>query len=477
MSIFKSTPEVNALKQSAQAKGTELVKTNNIPSDFNYTVTTTTLANGATTDVGVNNTTQEHFVVDANDGKVIVIPTPTVGPPLIYTPEVSNPLPPDYVVPVGPTPDPPIINVGSGKIFYRFQGDDIIPNQQEIVTRALWSNNEGNLTIHVTSSAQSVSQKSYYYEITNSGSTGCPEEAQYSVVWGHKEGSGSTDSGATVQLNDVPSRAVYGQYRLLCLAGTEERFVIDGTATDSIYAININRARMREYLDEGNLELNLAHLSGSQFIAGGGNNNAHTGSNVKLKGGGAILRLVDDSRINSATFTQAGEVYQMVSGSLEDGVYNSSAPHIYGLMYRRLGIIVLDGVKLNLSASFATVSGSEVAGDNAFKLYKSISGSAQYTDASGDRLGFQGRSAEKVKSTHYFCRVKNAESNFSNNPTFSSGSLGDLAHPSFINDPKVYITTVGLYNDRKELIAVAKLSKPLQKRFTNEALIKVKLDF
>jgi len=44
-------------------------------------------------------------------------------------------------------------------------------------------------------------------------------------------------------------------------------------------------------------------------------------------------------------------------------------------------------------------------------------------------------------------------------------------------DPKVYITTVGLYNDDNELLAIAKLSKPILKSKSREALIKVKLDF
>ena len=48
---------------------------------------------------------------------------------------------------------------------------------------------------------------------------------------------------------------------------------------------------------------------------------------------------------------------------------------------------------------------------------------------------------------------------------------------NFINNPQAYLTTVGLYNDANELLAVAKLSKPLNKNFTKEALIRVKLDF
>ena len=44
-------------------------------------------------------------------------------------------------------------------------------------------------------------------------------------------------------------------------------------------------------------------------------------------------------------------------------------------------------------------------------------------------------------------------------------------------NPKVFITTVGLYNDANDLLAVAKLSQPVAKDFTKEALIRVKLDF
>ena len=47
----------------------------------------------------------------------------------------------------------------------------------------------------------------------------------------------------------------------------------------------------------------------------------------------------------------------------------------------------------------------------------------------------------------------------------------------FVNDSKTYITTVGLYNENNELVAVAKLSVPVLKSFDTETLIKVKLDF
>ena len=129
---------------------------------------------------------------------------------------------------------------------------------------------------------------------------------------------------------------------------------------------------------------------------------------------------------------------------------------------------------LNASASFNTVTGSAIAGDNAFKLVTSISG-AIALDSSAN--AFQARNEQFISSTQYFVRVKNAEYNFSNNPSFVTGSVGQFKQPTFVGDPKVYVTTIGLYNDAQELLAVAKLSKPIQKNFSNELLVKVKLDF
>jgi hypothetical protein len=46
-----------------------------------------------------------------------------------------------------------------------------------------------------------------------------------------------------------------------------------------------------------------------------------------------------------------------------------------------------------------------------------------------------------------------------------------------INSPQSYITTVGLYNDNNDLLAVAKLSRPLLKDFSKESLVRIKLDY
>lgn len=366
-----------------------------------------------------------------------------------------------------------------GRIFTTFDSvDDVLPNNIETVTRGLFAGNTGSLVNMFTSSLLTATQKTYYQEIYSTGDpvSDSNSNAELSVAYGHYAGSGSVDLTNNLN-NDTPSRAIYKQYAQTLLAPNDNKFTINGSDTDSIYIITFNRARMREKLDPGNFELTLARLSGS-----GHANQNHTGSNVQLEGDGTYIQIIDDSSINSATVGDSGLVYNLVSGSIDGGtsVYNSSSPTYYGLLYPQHGIVILDATKLDgnppIGVNFNTVTGSQVQGDNAVKLFTSLSGSNNLTPG-GVNGGIQARSSEQVKSTYYFVRVKNAEYNYSNNPSFVTGSLGQLAYSTFINDPQTYITTVGMYNDRRELLAVAKLSQPLLKNFTRECLIKVKLDF
>jgi len=111
--------------------------------------------------------------------------------------------------------------------------------------------------------------------------------------------------------------------------------------------------------------------------------------------------------------------------------------------------------------------GSNTNGNNTTTLFSAVSGGASFTM----------NSQETVTSDFIFVRPRSSQYNYSENPSFISGSTGEVLYNDFINNPQTYITTVGLYNDTNDLLAVAKLSRPLKKDFTKEALVRVKLDF
>lgn len=364
--------------------------------------------------------------------------------------------------------------LGSGKWLYPFGDGDIVRNEDIKQTYGMWSGNVGNLRTFFTSSIQNSGSKRFHIEIFNKTNSDCSKELQFSLAYGNSNGSGSYDFGGADGL--TATKAVYGQYRSLCLEPSQSLFRIGSSTIKSMYFINIKRARMGDRLDEGNIELNLHHLSGSQWLAGGKPRNAFTGSNIRLGAAGRITRLIDDSIINEAVTTSAGDVYNLVSGSIENGVYTPTSPVIYGKVYPQLGIVALNGNKLDASVGFCTVTGSEVSASNYMQLYRSISGSARYTDLSGDYLGFQARKVKKIHSTYYYVRAKNEAFNFSNNPTYVTGSEGEIIS-DFQNNPSVYITTVGLYNKRRELLGVGKISQPILKNYTEEAMVRVNLKY
>lgn len=418
---------------------------------------------------------------------------PPVQPPIDVPPSVNpnQPVPPVFVPPVVTIPPPPV-SLGMGRVFTKLADEDKLPRQVNKVTYGIWLDSSGNATGNMTTfhTCSTELSSSFRRTIFQSKCDNCGAEPHFSIAYGHDGGSGSNDLGG----NDfyTPTNAVYGQYRGLCLDNSQKRFQLGHKEMYHFYAINVARDRMGDKLDEGNLEINLAHLSGSQF----GNMNAHTGSNVRL-GNNTTLRLIDDSTLDvendlsAAAYssfyrhissslthpsTSAGKSFYVVSGTLETGIYNKSNPHVYGITYPQLGIVLLDADMLDMSASFLTVTGSDVAGDNAMKLFTSLSGSALRTDLSGDYLGLQSRKVKYEYVEQYFIRIKNQEYNFSNNPTFVTGSEGDIIE-DFLNKTQVYISSIGLYNDNKELLAVSKISRPILKNFTEEGLFEISLKY
>lgn len=341
----------------------------------------------------------------------------------------------------------------NGKTFTPFVEDiDIAPNQKEVVSGPLWSKSQAALTAIHTSSAQSVNQKRYYYEVFNSQSNLQGSEAQFSIAYGDSMGSGSSTGSGAQNVYDFPTKAVYSQYRQMLLNDGDTLFTFAGGETSEyIYVINVNRSRFKDRMDTKTWELT---------ISGSGNN---------------YIKLIDDSVASTTDLAQlGGRIFNVRSGSIADGIYTADTTP-WGLFYPDRGVIVLNGKALDASASFATqrvpVTGSGF--DNAFKLFTSISGAM----SSNITRAFQGRTSEVISSTFYFIRMFNGEYNYTTNDSFVSSSSGVVKYDSMVRDPQIFVTTVGLYDDNQELLAVAKLSKPVKKSFDRELVIKVKLDY
>lgn len=334
------------------------------------------------------------------------------------------------------------------------------------VTAGLWSPNEtGSLASAFTSSIQKDISGEFYYDVYHLNPDSNTEaEVQFSVAYGHRFGSGSPQLTGTNAKADstLPTLVTYSQYKNILLA-TGSAFSFGGTTTDSIYVINISRARLKQALDPGNWELGLSGSNG-------------------------LFTFVDNSGASLATTgnVQAGAVYDIYSGS--NGTTTGSA--VYGQVYVDHGTLVLDASKIANLVGFRPGTAGIVTGSTV--PFAPFTGSStpnyQYqhegllrsiAGAMNAGRPFKARSVEQISSVNYFVNVPADKYNHSNNPTYST-ILDDQTREVLetLQDPPVtYITTVGLYNDADELLAVAKLSRPLQKSDDKALLIRVRLDF
>ena len=354
--------------------------------------------------------------------------------------------------------------------------NDIVREVGSTISSGIWSEGASSLTSFFTSSVQSGSNGQYFLQVYNKDTSDASSQKQFSVLYGHKTGGGSLGSAGVD--GNRETAVVYGQMLNLTQPPETELFTFNSDVAvtkQHIFAIAIDRARMREKVDPGNWEITLGNPAAGN------------------------VQLIDDSSTNTSPINANGVTeFNVVTGSIQGGSTTihtaasseGSVSGSYGKFYPDLGLIVLSAHRLQISQAGSLGGGAGAAGTTTqgpLLGLAALTGSnvnAQYSHSlsrfvqslnSGSL--FQARREEVVSSTHYFCRVRNNEFNMSNNPTYVSTS-GDFKVESFKTDPKTYITTVAMYGDETgEPLAIAKLSKPILKSKAREALIKVKLDF
>tara|TARA_Y100001937_G_scaffold110133_1_gene155429 strand:+ start:719 stop:1852 length:1134 start_codon:yes stop_codon:yes gene_type:complete len=357
--------------------------------------------------------------------------------------------------------------------------------QTDKVTSPYFSNGDTNLAgASIVSSSLTDTNETYFFGISNSST---PTVEEFNVAFGSTNGFGSNDDADAIK---APTDAIYKQYSSLLLAPTEVTggFKISqegsagqlDTADTEIYVMTARRSNMKDRLNKGTWQIN---LSGSNTAGDFG---------TKVGANGNTLFLKDDSSTTSPTATPAGDRYNIVSCSSAGVIAGAATVQNFGYFYPDMGIMVFSAAELSSSIPGAGANEDDVVKFNeathkGFGHTKSVVNAnsktalrfinclTSGTSTTGANLKF--RDEEDQVSAQYFCRVRSAHMNFSNNPTFVSGSLNELRATKMKGSPQTFITSVQLYNDGGEMVAVGNLSTPLKKNFSSEATIKVKLTY
>lgn len=365
------------------------------------------------------------------------------------------------------------------KSFSTTPNEDVISGRPKTKTFPAWSDlpsdvdtvGQASLVTFYTKSAyvgKLTLESNYFWNIyeadPNSDSS---QEPQFSIAFGTTSSFAITSSTAYTSGDEdiytYPSYATYRQMVNTVTNGgsyTKWGYTNESGASvtpGNVYIISMARARTKDYIEPANSlgvsswQINFA--TPNRLVA---------------------LTCQSASSTNQTSYniiTGTGSAY---SGPNPSGTFGS----IVGRFYSDKGLFILDSDKLytsgatSLSPTITPATVYYIPSRSLYNLYAGISG-GQY---------FKARSVEKVQSTHYFVRAKNYEFNYSNNPTWVSGSDNEVL-TEFYEEQKTFITSVGLYDGDPnvegsgQLVAIAKLSKPILKTPDTEILIKTRLDF
>ena len=332
----------------------------------------------------------------------------------------------------------------------------------DAITATLWSGGNPTLTTFFSSSTQEAgSSGNFYLNVYQTASTDANAAIQFAIAYGNLLGSGSQNYNQSVN-GYSPTATIYGQWQDLVIGDENTNFTFGTVTSSQFYVLSVDRTRYKEALALGTLSLKISGSSGSIVLT----DNSNYVSAVTTTGAGVtVYQLITGSQ---------GAKAPISAGNTADGYSVNSGS--YGWLLPELGAIILNPLAL---ADFA------ISGGIGFQYSGSSSGSVVPINSPNRSLfaaisssgNFMLNSQETITSDYVFVRARSSEFNYSENPSYISGSTGEVLYPYFINNPQTYITTIGLYNDSTELLAVAKLSRPLLKNFTKEALVRVKLDF
>ena len=167
--------------------------------------------------------------------------------------------------------------------------------------------------------------------------------------------------------------------------------------------------------------------------------------------------------------SESGSIYDDGEGNL---INNTNGTICGNIIYNQgIAIITSDGTPENDNEGVGVygigIYGSSVYGTNLPNFINNFVSSSQVT------CSFN--SSFRIFETQYKCTIRANEFNFSLNPSLllNDNTLYDFATGSNFNP---YVTTIGLYNENQELLAVAKLAQPLPTSQTTDTTILINID-
>lgn len=297
---------------------------------------------------------------------------------------------------------------------------------------------------NIASASATASLGGYWESIYDSSPTSSLSTALFDMTYGYATGS-IYNTPASITSSQNEKMKIYRHFASVLLGDPDSLFNINGADRSECFFIGIKRNIGKDELKKGSVALIIRSAS-TMFSAS------------------------DEGAVTSFK--------QTVGGDYAPLKYYGTGSEL-GQVWYNAGVVVVPSDLVWTAAqlwSGTQALGVMESGSTIDDLVDGLRNGGGVSGSHVDKILFHNQT--NLYSTIFFCRATNTEFNYSSNPTFvDENKRIRVTSGSNILQTRTYVTTIGLYDANDNLLAVAKVNKPITKGPDNEAIFRIRLDY
>jgi hypothetical protein len=291
---------------------------------------------------------------------------------------------------------------------------------------------------NIASGSNAIDLGGYYQTIYDASPSSPLSTPLFDITFGMTTGS-TYNVAVTTTSSQTEKVKIHRQMAALLLGNPDSKFTINSQERNEAIFILFKRNILKDELKKGTVSLTINSTTPTQYTA----SDAGAASTFK----------------------------ETVGGDYAPLKYNGTGSEV-GQVWYQAGVIVLPPDVCWGAITLWSGSKSLINLQSSGTINQIVDGFRTHVE------NIQVNNQTNLQSSVYFCRAYNNEFNYSSNPTFvDSDGLIRVTSGSNILTTQTYITTIGLYDENDNLLAVGKTNKPVLKSPQTEAVFRLRLDY
>lgn len=291
---------------------------------------------------------------------------------------------------------------------------------------------------NIASGSNAIDLGGYFQTVYDASPTSALSSPLFDITFGTATGSAYNVASTTTSSNTEKVK-IHRQFAALLLGDPDAKFTINSVERKEAIFVLFKRNILKDELKKGTVQIVINSAAPTQYTA------SDAGAATTFK--------------------------QTVGGDYAPLKYNGTGSEV-GQVWYQAGVIVLPPDLAWGAIPLWSGSKTLIELQSSGTINQVVNGFRTHVE------NIQVNNQTNLQSSVYFCRAYNNEFNYSSNPTFiDSDGLIRVTSGSNILTTQTYITTVGLYDENDNLLAVGKTNKPVLKSPQTEAVFRLRLDY